>query len=36
MTAEEEFNQLYSELKHKSAHRDMMKTCSDIMHAIRQ
>lgn len=36
MTAEEEFNQLYWELKHRTAHKDMLKTCNDIISWIRQ
>ena len=36
MTAEEEFTQLYGELKHRTAHKDMLKTCNDIINGIRQ
>lgn len=36
MTADEEFTQLYWELKHKTAHRDMKKTAEDIIFWIKQ
>lgn len=36
MSTWEEFNQLYNELKHRTAHRDMKKTAEDILFWIRQ
>lgn len=32
----EEFNQLYSEFKHRQAHKDMLKTANDIIQWIRE